>query len=323
MTTDLVDAARTALSVCLGLTPGERILLVSDGTALSIVEAFAPAASALGLNPPAVVNIPPTGWSGREPSADAAEAMLASDAVFVLTRDSLTHTAARRNASTRGARVASMPGLTESLFEQGMRCDYTAMREPLEAWAALLGRARSARLVTALGTDLSMNLEGRRGFAETGLFTSPGAVGNLPAGEAAVGPVEPASDGVLVVDGSMGGFGLLPSPLRLVVKGGRVVAAEGPFAADLLAVGDRLGPQALSIAELGLGANTGLELSGSALGDEKVFGTVHVALGNSVSFGGNVDVPSHLDGIVRSPTLYLDGVRVIDRGRWLAVDPPR
>lgn len=323
MNAALVNAARTAMAVCLGVRPGERVLLVSDGSAASIVDAFTPAASELGFNPPEVVHIPPTGWSGSEPSPQAAEAMLAADAVFLLTRDSLTHTAARRNASARGARVASMPGLTEALFEEGMRCDYTAMKQPLERWATLLGEARSARLVTDRGTDLSFNLEGRRGFAETGLFTAQGAVGNLPAGEAAVGPVESASDGILVVDGSMGGFGLLPSPLRLTVEAGRVTAAEGPFADDLLAVADRLGPQALSIAELGLGANTGLGLSGSALGDEKVFGTVHVALGNSISFGGTVDVPSHLDGIVLSATLYLDGVRVIDQGQWLAVEPPR
>jgi len=43
------------------------------------------------------------------------------------------------------------------------------------------------------------------------------------------------------------------------------------------------------------------------LEDEKVAGTVHLALGNSASFGGEVDVPIHLDGVITNPTVVVDG----------------
>jgi leucyl aminopeptidase (aminopeptidase T) len=51
------------------------------------------------------------------------------------------------------------------------------------------------------------------------------------------------------------------------------------------------------------------------LEDEKVAGTVHVALGNNVGMGGTVDVPIHLDGVIRRPTLRVDGQVVVDDGK--------
>jgi leucyl aminopeptidase (aminopeptidase T) len=46
-------------------------------------------------------------------------------------------------------------------------------------------------------------------------------------------------------------------------------------------------------------------------------GTIHIALGNNISMGGTVDVPVHLDGIVKNPTVELDGKKIMDRGKLL------
>ena len=71
------------------------------------------------------------------------------------------------------------------------------------------------------------------------------------------------------------------------------------------------------IAELGIGTNKGASLTGSVLEDEKVFGTIHIALGDNANFGGKVEAPCHLDGILKSPDLYLDGEQVMKKGKWL------
>jgi leucyl aminopeptidase (aminopeptidase T) len=63
-----------------------------------------------------------------------------------------------------------------------------------------------------------------------------------------------------------------------------------------------------NLAELGIGANTGVaELIGSVLLDEKAAGTVHLAVGDDASIGGDVEAPIHTDGVVRDPTVYADG----------------
>jgi len=45
--------------------------------------------------------------------------------------------------------------------------------------------------------------------------------------------------------------------------------------------------------------------------------TVHIAVGDNSSFGGKVEVNSHLDGIINKPTLFIDGEKIIDGGKLL------
>jgi len=51
--------------------------------------------------------------------------------------------------------------------------------------------------------------------------------------------------------------------------------------------------------------------------DEKVLGTVHIALGRNQMWGGNNAAPTHLDGVIRQPTVRIDGELLIDDGRHL------
>jgi aminopeptidase len=50
---------------------------------------------------------------------------------------------------------------------------------------------------------------------------------------------------------------------------------------------------------------------------EKVRGTVHVAVGNNVSYGGDNGVPLHLDGVITKPDIYLDSVKLTEKGFFL------
>jgi leucyl aminopeptidase (aminopeptidase T) len=129
-------------------------------------------------------------------------------------------------------------------------------------------------------------------------------------------PVEGASQGVLVVDGSMAGLGRIEdAPIRVEVADGRAVSVTGGReAARLLVMMDAAGAAARNVAELGVGTNERARITGTILEDEKILGTVHVAFGNNVSMGGTVAVPFHLDGVVLRPTLHVDGEMLLDRG---------
>ena len=78
-----------------------------------------------------------------------------------------------------------------------------------------------------------------------------------------------------------------------------------------------LGKGARNIAEFGIGTNDSAKLSGVLLEDEKVMGTVHLALGNNITMGGTFNVPIHLDGIIKKPTVYLDGKLLMKSGKLL------
>jgi len=56
------------------------------------------------------------------------------------------------------------------------------------------------------------------------------------------------------------------------------------------------------------------------LEDEKVMGTIHIAFGDNKSMGGSVRVASHLDGLVKRPTVWFDGEKIMDGGRLLILE---
>ena len=69
---------------------------------------------------------------------------------------------------------------------------------------------------------------------------------------------------------------------------------------------------------MGVGTNPFARLSPeSALEAEKVLGTVHVALGNDATIGGNVSVAYHSDGVLLRPTMFLAGEEIIREGKFL------
>jgi leucyl aminopeptidase (aminopeptidase T) len=65
----------------------------------------------------------------------------------------------------------------------------------------MLTNASKVRVVTEKGTDITLDITGRAAHADTGLLTEKGALGNLPAGEAYLAPLEDKGTGTIVVDG--------------------------------------------------------------------------------------------------------------------------
>ncbi|WP_176229290.1 aminopeptidase [Candidatus Hakubella thermalkaliphila] len=71
------------------------------------------------------------------------------------------------------------------------------------------------------------------------------------------------------------------------------------------------------IAELGIGLNPRItQMVGYTLTDEKIIGTVHLAIGNNKTMGGQNDSDLHWDMIVMKPTVVVDGVMLMEKGRF-------
>ncbi len=312
---DLGRAALVAVRDCLGLRPHETLLVVADPPMSAIAQVLVAAARPLAREV-LFLEYSERELNGQEPPPPVAAAMATVDVVIAVTSKSITHTAARRAATATGARVATMPGITEECLVRTMSADYRAIAERTRRVAERLTSARAARITTALGTDLSLPIGGIAAIASTGLILGRGQWGNLPSGEAYLRPDEHGSEGVLVVDGALAGIGTVGEPVRIVVEGGLAVAVTGgEEAATFASMLEKAGPAARNVAELGVGTNDRAVLTGRILEDEKILGTVHVAFGNNVSMGGSVDVAFHVDGIVLRPTLTLDGEPLLIDGR--------
>jgi len=296
---DLDEAVRAVVNACLGIREGENVVVVADEGTRAIGEALHDAALQAGAE--AVLTImAPRANHGEEPPPAVAAALMAADVFIAPTTRSISHTKARKAASDKGARGATLPGVTADLLARLMTADLAALKQRSRAVAKLLTEADEAHITCPSGTDFRLDLTGREGISDDGDLRAPGAFGNLPCGEGFVAPLH--GEGTLVIaDGT-----------TLTVEDGRLTAGE-PLLSTLLSAG----PQGANLAELGVGTNEKATLTGNILEDEKMLGTVHIAFGASAGIGGTVSVPIHIDSVVLEPTLTVGGTPVISRGRFL------
>ncbi len=314
----LNKACIIAIKDCMAVKKKESVLIVTDEKKYEIGNALHENATKLG-HESVLIQIKSAKVNGEEPSAEVAEMMQKFDVVFCPTDKSLTHTDARRNASAKGVRIATFPGITKDVMIRGLSADYKKIAALTNKLKKIFEKTRIVYITSPNGTDIKLDISGRTAIASKGLFHKKGEGGNLPTGETFAAPLEGKSNGVFVVDGSMAGIGMTDkSPIKIVVeKGFAAKISGGPKAKKLVELLDKHGKKARSIAEIGIGANEKAKLSGMILEDEKVMGTVHIALGNNITMGGNVNVPIHLDGVIKKPTVFFDKKEIMRKGKLL------
>jgi len=313
---ELERAVEAVIRDCLGVKQGEDVLVICNPATRELGERLRVEAERAGAD--AVLAVMAEREShAAEPPEPLAAAMASADAVLAPTVQSLSHTAARKAASEQGARIGTLPGVTEDMLARVMSADMDALRRRGRALAEALDGAAEARVTCANGSDLRLGLEGRTAIPDAGELTEPGAFGNLPCGEGFIAPVEGTCEGPLVVDGSIAAVGIPDEPVTLSVEGGRLVAATGEAGARLMELLTMHGPEASTVAELGIGSNERATLTGNVLEDEKILGTAHVAFGASAAIGGTVQVPVHLDCVVMKPDVALDGEPIVRAGELL------
>ncbi|WP_411344120.1 aminopeptidase [Paenibacillus sp. WLX1005] len=306
-----IEISKNVLTACLGLKAGESLAVVTDDSRKELAESLYEAGKRLGAESMLLL-MQERSKSGEEPPAAIATAMMNASVVVCVTRYSLTHTAARKQAAAAGARLATMPGITEDMFTHGaITAEYDKVKELTENVTALLTDASTVRIEKD-GRSLSFSIESREGVPSTGLYLNPGESGNLPSGEAYIAPLEGTATGELIADGSVAGLGALRSPLLLTVQEGRLIAAKGDKGDELLhMLGD---DQGRMLGEFGIGTNDKARITGVVLEDEKVYGTIHVAFGSNNTFGGTVAAGVHIDIVVKQPDVYLDDRLIMRAG---------
>ncbi|MFH0733755.1 MAG: aminopeptidase [bacterium] len=318
MKSKLELAAIIAIKDCMAAKKKEKILIVSDENKREIGLCLYDAAIEMG-NESLYLEMKSREMHGEEPPDYIAEMMKLFDIVLCPTTKSLTHTSARRNASEVGVRVATFPGITKEVMVRGLSADYKKISDLTMKLKKMLEDTEIIHVTAKNGTDIKLEVKGRTAYASNGLFHKKGQSGNLPTGEAFLAPLEGKSNGVFVVDGSMAGIGMITDKdLRIVVEDGFATEITGgKEAKELLQILSKYGKNARNIAEFGIGTNDKAKLSGLLLEDEKVLGTIHIALGDNKSMGGSVHIPLHLDGVVKKPTVYFDDKMIMKEGKLL------
>ena len=175
--------------------------------------------------------------------------------------------------------------------------------------------AETVRIVGA-ETDLTLSIAGRSGIVSSGLR-------NMPDGEVFYSPVEDSAEGVIAYSEFPAVYlGHDVEGARLVFRDGRVVEAGASVGEDFLRQVLRTDDGASRLGELGIGCNPRItRFTRNVLFDEKIDGTVHLALGGSYTYaGGKNESAVHWDMVKDlrpGGELYADGELVQRDGTWL------
>jgi aminopeptidase len=192
--------------------------------------------------------------------------------------------------------------------------DWQALAERMREIAEHFDAANEVR-ITGDGTDLRFSLEGREACVD--------AIGaNMPGGEIFYSPVEGSAEGTVAFSEYPACYGgRAVENVRLRFEGGRAVDASSSTDEDFLVKTLDTDEGARVLGEFGIGCNPGIQRhTQNTLFDEKIEGTIHLALGNGFPFIGGTNVSAvHWDMVKdlrRQGTIELDGTVVQTNGAW-------
>jgi leucyl aminopeptidase (aminopeptidase T) len=315
--------AANIVHTCVAAQPGEKILVIVDEPLSYVREALLH--EALKAQPGELwsFTIPNIVRPFTEYPAPVLTVAAQMDVVILLlasldSEKEVPAWVAGREAILKGrARFNAGAWIDQSILDNEMSADYQQIAALTLSLAERLRGSSVAHITTDLGTDLHLSLAGRKWKTDTGQLQGRGVYGNLPAGEIYIAPLEDSAEGVLVIDKSLPGI-LLQESVRLMFERGRVTHVEGGAGAECLrkAIAQH-GEATRVIAELGIGTNSRARLQGNLITDEKVLGTIHIAIGRNDFLGGTNIATTHIDGVVGQPTVEIDGKLVIDKGEYL------
>ena len=323
---EMLTAARSVIRTCMQVRPHENVLVVTDPTTSEVGRALYEAASEV-TDRILMMMMPRSHMQGNEPPASVGHHIRRQNVELLATKNSLTQTRPRLTSSREGARIASMPGITQEMMASGgMTADYNALQKEISGLNPLLRRRRDVRVTTEAGTDIRFRTGARWVLEDNGICNRPGQVTNLPAGKVFVLPQEQSMSGKIVIDGSWEGT-LLEEPITFLVEDGLVVGISGGETAgklqevlDEARVGLRPSRANLvnTVAEFGFGMNPRAKISGKRLEDQVVRGAAYFGFGDNSALGGSANVGIHVRGVMIDPTIELNDVDLVVEGRVTA-----
>src|SRR3954447_4875179 len=157
----------------MGVSAGEDVLVVCNPVTEEIGALMRIEAQGDGADATLAVMSERDSAAGEPPLAVAA-AMAASDVVLAPTIQSLSHTAARKEASEAGVRIGTLPGVTEEMLTRLMSGDLDEIRRRGWAVVSALNSGSEVRITCRHGSDLRFGLEGRLGIVDGGELSNRG-----------------------------------------------------------------------------------------------------------------------------------------------------
>lgn len=356
---ELLKAADVAVNEVLGVQTDEHVLIVTNPVrdVFSISQALYLASHNVGASPTLMVQPKKTTFDYSEPEVINAiksepEVVISMSADRLgkdkegltnpykgLDKKTYAHIFNQLLRGVGNIRAFWSPKVTIDIFTRTVPIDYSALQKTVAKVAEAMKNAAEVNVKTALGTDITFGIEGRKPMKDDGDYKTPGKGGNLPCGEVFISPMLGTANGKIVFDGSLTleKTLVLKEPLKVTVKEGFVTEIHGRKEARKLGAhirkaerkplkmvkkgelakekAEEYSRNARNIGEFGIGLNPKAKIVGKVLEDEKVLSTVHFAIG--YNYDQDAVALIHSDGIVKDPTVNVDGKLLMKKGKLL------
>jgi len=230
-------------------------------------------------------------------------------------------------------RHAHMIGITPRIMCDGMCSDYKEIQRISRLVYEKVESAERIDVITEKGCNFTARFSPKLKWLISDGDIKPGQWMNLPDGEVFTSPID--VEGRVVIDGCLGDFfaekynSLEDTPIIIDVENGRAVkksieCADEQLLEEFTKYLFENDENSHRIGEFALGTNTGLtELIYNLLQDEK-FPSIHIAFGSPLpgKTGADWDCKSHVDGVIKDPTINVDGKIIMEKGRFRLGDTP-
>ena len=325
---ELTPGAHNAV-VCLRIQPNEKVTVITDEGTKEIAASIVHELEQLGftyrawiledLAPRPLTDLP------QEIADDLETSQVSIFAVQAQANELRSRMQMTDIVNRRHIRHAHMVNINRQIMLEGMRADFLKVDRISQKVVEMVRRASRIRAKTAVGTDLTAELNPAYRWIKTSGIISPEKWGNLPGGEVFTTPGE--VNGTFVIDGVVGDwlcakFGdLAPKPLTIRIKNNRLTEAHSAnhdLEDDFWRYthtdenSDRVG-------EFAIGTNIELkDVIGQILQDEKYPG-VHIAFGNpyGAHTGAQWYSSTHIDVVGRKFDIWVDDEQIMKHGKFL------
>jgi aminopeptidase len=328
--------AEQAIRKCLRVRSGETVVLITDLESVEIADALL---TVIKESTRTVTRFIMEDFGPRPEDGSAPLAFPAEIAGAIAQASASVYAAKGRRGELKTFRTpmlkaveanpslrhAHMINITREVMETGMSADYDQIQQLSARVFERVKAARSIRVTSPRGTDFTVKLNPTWKWIVSDGRITPVQWKNLPDGE--VFTCAETADGRAVVDGCLGDhFSALGTcenfPVTIDMKDGVVTSLrcqERPGLEKELNEYIRQDANANRIGEFAIGTNIGLDhIIGNLLQDEK-FPGVHIALGHGYpeKTGSPWASEAHIDVVMRSVTIVVDGDAIMRDGKFL------
>ena len=301
--------------------PGDPFLIITDTVSdMDVAQACLAAGLRAGADTQLIIKDRLPKGAASEPGPILSQAILASRLILEFC-GGIVRAPATIEARSKGARLLStyLKGVEDYALRALVDVDVPTMLRNADRVAELWENTKVCRTTSPQGTDITFEMAPRPVIIGDGALTEDGEVDFFPGAQVSIAPVEETINGTIVVDASDSVQGVVNTPYSLIMKNGVITAVEGGKEADIMRnwLETRNDETIFRLCHFSIGLNPQAGISGNMLEDERMLAAIDCGFGyQDPKFEGTVGLsPYHMDIMLATPTVYLDGEEMSGGGK--------